>query len=61
MDKARFCELDIKGKMLTIISSVQLVTYSTVGAPIADISTLKITLKSHVQVILQGDAAYVGF
>lgn len=56
MDKTRFFELDIKGKMLTTIAAVQLVTYSTVGAPIADIATLKTTLKSHVQSILEGDA-----
>ncbi|KAK7503280.1 hypothetical protein BaRGS_00005545 [Batillaria attramentaria] len=54
MDRTRFCELESKCHMLTTIASVQLVTYSTVGAPIAGIQSLKQTLKSHVQTLLEG-------
>ena len=57
MDKSRFCELENKCRLLTMISSVQLVTYSTVGAPIAGISSLKATLKSHVKTLLEGEIA----
>lgn len=55
MDRARFFELETKCSLLTNIAAVQLVTYSTVGAPIAGIQTLKQTLKSHVQTLLEGE------
>ena len=56
MDKSRFCEMEIKCQVMMTIASVQLVTYSTVGAPIAGISSLKTTLKSHVQTLLDGES-----
>ncbi|XP_076467122.1 T-complex protein 11-like protein 1 [Babylonia areolata] len=53
MDKSRFCELEVKVGVLTTVGAVQLVTYSTVGAPIAGISSLKTTLKDHVLTLLE--------
>ena len=56
MDKSRFLEMENKCRVLMTIASVQLVTYSTVGSPIAGISSLKTTLKSHVQTLLEGES-----
>ncbi|XP_070189597.1 T-complex protein 11-like protein 1 isoform X2 [Littorina saxatilis] len=56
LDQSRFCEIEKKCKLLTTIAAVQLVTYSSVGAPIAGISSLKTTLKSHVQTLLEGES-----
>lgn len=55
LDKNRFCDLETKVRQLTTVAAVQLVTYSTVGSPIAGISTLKATLKSHVHTLLEGE------
>lgn len=59
MDRGRFCELENKCRMLRTIASVQLVTYSTVGEPIAGVQALKQTLKSHVQTLLEGETNYL--
>ena len=56
MDQSRFYDMENKCRMMMTIASVQLVTYSTVGAPIAGISSLKTTLKSNVHTLLEGES-----
>ncbi|KAL8606787.1 hypothetical protein ACOMHN_049616 [Nucella lapillus] len=55
MDRNRFCDLEAKVGVLTRVAAVQLVTYSTVGSPIAGVATLKTTLKSHVHTLLEDE------
>ena len=52
MDAGRLMELCDKISRLTLISSILLVTYNTVGTPIAGIKDLKAKLKDNIEVIL---------
>ncbi len=52
MDMGRFLDLHDKTRELTLIASVLLVTFSTVGAPIAGIQELKTTLKSNILTVI---------
>ncbi|XP_071112686.1 T-complex protein 11-like protein 1 [Haliotis cracherodii] len=52
MDQGRILELRDKTRQLTLVASVLLVTYSTVGAPIAGIQDLKTTLKSNILTVI---------
>ena len=55
MDQGRFLDMGQKRRLLIYIAAVQLVTYGTVGAPIAGVASLKATLKSHVQTLLEAE------
>ncbi|KAK3098937.1 hypothetical protein FSP39_024473 [Pinctada imbricata] len=55
MDEARFSELQQKMRELCLISSILLVTFGTVGGPIAGVQSLKEKLKSETATILQGE------
>ena len=52
MDEHRFRDLKEKTHWLMLVSSVLLVTYNTVGGPIAGITELKDTLKRHIAAII---------
>lgn len=54
MDQGRYTDVGDKVHSLTLLSSILLVTYSTVGAPIAGVQQLKEKLKSEIMVILDG-------
>lgn len=54
MDQGRFTDCGDKLHSLTLLASVLLVTYSTVGAPIAGLPKLKEKLKSEIMTILDG-------
>ncbi|VDI19778.1 Hypothetical predicted protein [Mytilus galloprovincialis] len=54
MDQGRFTDVGDKIHSLTLLASILLVTYSTVGAPIAGLQKLKEKLKSEIMVILDG-------
>ena len=52
MDQGRLSVLRDRTSQLTLISAILLVTYSTVGAPIAGITSLKNKLKDELLVIM---------
>lgn len=52
MDAGRLSECGDRVARLTVIASVLLVTYNTIGAPIAGIRDLKTKLKDHTSIIL---------
>ena len=54
MDEHRFHDLKDKTQWLMLVSSVLLVTYNTVGGPIAGVSDLKNKLKDHIVAIIAG-------
>lgn len=54
MDEHRFRDLKEKTQWLILVSSVLLITYNTVGASIAGISSLKSQLKQHTADIIAG-------
>ncbi|OWF42739.1 T-complex protein 11-like protein 1 [Mizuhopecten yessoensis] len=56
MDQSRFTDLQDKTSRLTLVASILLVTYNTVGAAIAGVQTFKEKLKSEICVILDGVA-----
>ncbi|XP_060072843.1 T-complex protein 11-like protein 1 [Ylistrum balloti] len=56
MDQSRFMDLQDKTGRLTLVASILLVTYSTVGAAISGVQDLKKKLKSEICVILEGVA-----
>ena len=53
MDKVRLNELQKAINRLSLIASILLITYSTVGEPIAGIKDLKADLKSDISTILE--------
>ncbi|ESO89190.1 hypothetical protein LOTGIDRAFT_106210, partial [Lottia gigantea] len=55
MDQGRFHDLQETINKCTIIASILLVTYNTVGAPIAGIKDLKQTLKSQILTLLEAN------
>ncbi|XP_013395437.1 T-complex protein 11-like protein 1 [Lingula anatina] len=54
MDQSRYLELRDKTWRFSLVSSILLVTYNTVGAPIAGVKDLKDKLKTELMVLLQG-------
>ena len=56
MDHARFLELRDQTWQLTLVTSVLLVTYNTVGAPISGVQALKEKMKSEICTLLEGVA-----
>ncbi|KAL5010966.1 hypothetical protein ScPMuIL_013271 [Solemya velum] len=56
MDQRRFMDLRDKTRRMTLVSSILLVTYNTVGAPISGVQSLKEKLNSEISVILDGVA-----
>ncbi|XP_069104657.1 T-complex protein 11-like protein 1 [Argopecten irradians] len=54
MDQGRFMDLQDKTSRLTLVASILLVTYSTVGSAISGVHALKQKLKSEICVILEG-------
>ncbi|XP_050390427.2 T-complex protein 11-like protein 1 [Patella vulgata] len=53
MDQGRFHDLQTSINQLTLVASILLVTYNTVGAPIAGLQDLKQTLTSHILTLLE--------
>ncbi len=53
VDENRLVVLQEEIEKLTVVCGVLLVTYSTVGAPIAGVQSLKATLKDHLLTILR--------
>jgi hypothetical protein len=54
MDEHRFQDLQQKSQWLILVSSALLITYNTVGAPIAGIADLKAQLKQHIADLIEG-------
>ena len=54
LDQGRFLELRDKTTHLTLVTSVLLVTYNTVGEPIAGVQSLKMKLKEQICTLLEG-------
>ena len=52
MDQGRFLILHERTQQLTLISAILLVTYSTVGASITGITSLKDKLKDEMLIIM---------
>jgi len=51
IDQQRFTELRDQVRWLTLVASVLIVTYNSVGAAIAGVSDLKSTLTRHITVL----------
>ena len=54
MDQGRFAVLERQCHWLTLVTSVLLVTYNTVGAPIAGVAGLKELLMQQITALLKG-------
>lgn len=54
IDQSRILEMRDKSQRLTIVASALLLTYSTVGAPIAGVQQLKEQMKTETLTILDG-------
>lgn len=54
LDQNRFLELRDQTQRLTLVTSVLLVTYNTVGQSIAGVQSLKVQLKEEICTILEG-------
>ena len=54
LDQGRFLELRDKTTHLTLVTSILLVTYNTVGEPIAGVQSLKTKLKEQICTLLEG-------
>ena len=54
MDASRFALLGKQYNWLSLVTSIMLVTYNTVGAAISGISELKGALKQQITVLLRG-------
>lgn len=53
LDQSRFLALKDKCQRLTLVSSILLVTFNTVGPSISSITDFKVKLKDNIMVILQ--------
>ena len=54
LDQGRFLELRDKTSHLTLVTSILLVTYNTVGEAIAGVQSLKTKLKEQICTLLEG-------
>ena len=54
LDQSRFLELRDKTSHLTLVTSILLVTYNTVGEAIAGVQALKKQLKDEICTLLEG-------